>query len=93
MTGWSNFLTGKLRRPQVMGLIAIIVVAAASIYGIGAFKRNAGDAVCRPALARAQQLASLTGWELSAIRRKMNLGDGPAPQANPAAWWERLWRK
>jgi len=38
----------------------------------------------------AQQLASLTGWQLSDIRRKMNLGQGPAP--DPAAWWQRIWK-
>jgi len=39
----------------------------------------------------AERLASLTGWEISAIRKKMDL---PAdPQLEPAAWWQRIWRK
>jgi len=39
----------------------------------------------------AQRLASMTGWEVSEIRKKMKLG----PQAEPASgkWWERLWKK
>jgi hypothetical protein len=41
----------------------------------------------------AQRLASLTGWDAAQIRQKMGLGRGPEPQANPAAWWERLWKK
>jgi len=42
----------------------------------------------------AQRLASMTGWEISGIRKKMNLGVA-APQAQPAIpkWWERLWKK
>jgi hypothetical protein len=38
----------------------------------------------------AQTLASLTGWDVSEIRGKMNLsGDDPAPES----WWQRLWKK
>jgi hypothetical protein len=42
----------------------------------------------------AQRLASITGWEISEIRKKMNLG-AEGPQAQPASgtWWERLWKK
>jgi hypothetical protein len=37
----------------------------------------------------AAQLASLTGWSLADIRKKM----GPAASAGPEpAWWERLWK-
>jgi hypothetical protein len=37
----------------------------------------------------AQQLASLTGWSLADIRKKM----GPdAPIGPEPAWWERLWK-
>ncbi len=39
----------------------------------------------------AQRLASLTGWDLAEIRKKNGVGTGAAPQ--PAAWWDRLWRK
>ena len=38
----------------------------------------------------AQTLASITGWDIQDIRRKMDL-DGKAPE--PGNWWERLWKK
>ena len=39
----------------------------------------------------AERLASLTGWNISDIRKRMGLRqDGDAA---PAAWWERLWKK
>ena len=42
----------------------------------------------------AQRLASMTGWEVSEIRKKMKLGvEGPQPQPISGKWWERLWRK
>jgi len=37
----------------------------------------------------AQQLASLTGWQLNTIRTKMGI-DKPLPE--PAAWWQRIWK-
>jgi len=37
----------------------------------------------------AQELASLTGWNINAIREKMKL-DPPAPTVEQK-WWERLW--
>jgi hypothetical protein len=39
----------------------------------------------------AQRLASLTGWSLANVRTKMNLGDRPTV-AEPAAWWQRIWK-
>jgi hypothetical protein len=39
----------------------------------------------------AERLASLTGWNVADIRKKM--GPEAAPQPEPAAWWERLWKK
>ena len=39
----------------------------------------------------AEQLASLTGWSVADIRKKIGL-DGPAPAAE-RQWWERLWKK
>ena len=36
----------------------------------------------------AQQLASLTGWEINEIRQKMNLQGNPKP---PSPWWKKLW--
>jgi len=68
MTGWSNSFTGKLRRPLVTGLIVVIVVAAASIYGIAAFKRNPADAVCLTALTNARRLAPLVQGEIAAVQ-------------------------
>lgn len=38
----------------------------------------------------AQNLASITGWDIQDIRRKMDL-DGTPPV--PESWWERLWKK
>ena len=38
----------------------------------------------------AQTLASLTGWDVSGIRTKMNLG-GESPAQG--SWWDTLWRK
>ena len=39
----------------------------------------------------AQRLADLTGWTVADIRKKM--GPGPVKPAQPAAWWDRLWKK
>jgi hypothetical protein len=36
----------------------------------------------------AQQLASLTGWNVTDIRTRMGLGVAP----EPAAWWQRIWK-
>jgi hypothetical protein len=37
----------------------------------------------------AEQLASLTGWTIADIRKKM----GPEPTIGPEpTWWERLWK-
>ena len=38
-----------------------------------------------------QRLSSLTGWTVAELRGKAGLGQ--EPQANPAAWWDRLWKK
>jgi hypothetical protein len=37
----------------------------------------------------AEQLASLTGWNIADIRKKM----GEEPAAPDRAWWERLWKQ
>jgi hypothetical protein len=41
----------------------------------------------------ARTLASLTGWDLRDIRRKMDLGgeDGAPPVSEPK-WWQRIWK-
>jgi hypothetical protein len=42
----------------------------------------------------AQRLASMTGWDISGIRQRMQVGaEGPAPLPASAKWWERLWKK
>jgi hypothetical protein len=40
----------------------------------------------------AGRLASLTGWGLPDIRRRMGLSDDPRQPARQPAWWERLWK-
>ena len=62
----------------------------ASCPGAEAYRRTLGDRHEQ----EAQRLASITGWDVSAIRRKMNLGAAGA-QVPPASrpWWERLWKK
>ena len=40
----------------------------------------------------AQTLASLTGWDIAAIRTKMGLGS-QAPTTPETTWWERLWSR
>ena len=37
----------------------------------------------------AQQLASLTDWDINEIRNKMNLKGDPIP---PKPWWKKLWK-
>jgi hypothetical protein len=41
--------------------------------------------------AEANRLASLTGWELQGIRKRMGLGAPGVPVRQPV-WWERLWK-
>jgi len=45
------------------------------------------EEVARRQEREAQMLANLTGWDLAAIRGRMNMQTVSAPQ-----WWERLWR-
>jgi hypothetical protein len=40
----------------------------------------------------AGRLASLTGWNLAEIRKRMGLGAELAPPQRQPAWWERLWK-
>ena len=39
----------------------------------------------------AQQLASLTGWDIDEIRARIDFPDAPEPDDKPAPWWSRLW--
>ncbi len=41
----------------------------------------------------AEQLASLTGWELSDILAKMPKGDNSPPTKEPKNWWQKLWNR
>ncbi len=46
----------------------------------------------------AKTLASLTGWNINDIRRKMkengqDITPGPIPEPNPQPWWENMWNK
>jgi hypothetical protein len=41
----------------------------------------------------AQTLASLTGWSVEDIRKKMGArGLTPEPAGPPEAWWQRIWK-
>ena len=40
----------------------------------------------------AQNLASLTGWNIVEIRRSMSGGNPPAAGPAPLKWWQRIWR-
>jgi hypothetical protein len=39
----------------------------------------------------AKTLAELTGWQLSDIRKKMNLDDTPKTDGAGNQWWEKIW--
>ena len=41
----------------------------------------------------AQTLASITGWNLGEIRRKMQLDARAAPTVDVEPWWRRLWNR
>jgi hypothetical protein len=49
------------------------------------------EAVSQRHTREAEQLSRLTGWNIADIRAKMG-GELPV-RAQPAAWWERLWKK
>jgi thiol-disulfide isomerase/thioredoxin len=51
----------------VAGGIAGTVVGLAGVYGIGTFKRNAGNAACLPAVELAQRIAPLARGEVAAF--------------------------
>jgi hypothetical protein len=39
----------------------------------------------------AQQLASLTGWDIDDIRARIDLPEPQQVDEEPAPWWKRLW--
>ena len=41
---------------------------------------------------QAQTLASLTGWDIEAIRQKMGTG-AMFPTGDNRSWWERIWNR
>ena len=51
-----------------------------------AYRRSVGERRAR----EAETLASLTGWSMEDIRRKMG-PDAPGPEGDPG-WWKRIWR-
>jgi thiol-disulfide isomerase/thioredoxin len=55
------------RRVVAIGAAAV-AVALAGIYGIAGTLRNRGDAECRPALAKARQLAPFARGEVAAVQ-------------------------
>ena len=46
---------------------AAVIATAAAVYGIGALRRNAGDAACRPAVELAHRIAPLVHGEVAAL--------------------------
>ena len=40
-----------------------------------------------------QTLASLTGWNIDEIRKKMGVPAESRPGETPVKWWERLWKQ
>ena len=40
---------------------------------------------------QAETLASLTGWDVDKIRRKMNLKAGSTVPAGDGSWWKKIW--
>ena len=73
----------KGRRTALIGagVVAGLVVGLAGIYGIGGLSRNAsGDQACRPAVALAQKLESLTRGEVAAV----NVANAPLKVPNLA---------
>jgi hypothetical protein len=40
----------------------------------------------------AQTLASLTGWAIAEMRKKMGIASSPGPGDSNATWWQRFWR-
>ena len=56
--------------------------SAANEYRAGLIERHTREA---------EQLSRLTGWSISAIRAKM--GPELPVRVEPAAWWERIWKK
>ena len=57
-----------------------------SCTAAGAYRRNVRERQGR----EATNLASLTGWNVSDIRKKMGLG--AEGSLEPAAWWQKVWK-
>jgi len=58
----------RFRWRRTVALIVVALAAAGVLYGIGPFERNAGDAACRPAAAKAAALAPLARGEVAALQ-------------------------
>jgi thiol-disulfide isomerase/thioredoxin len=59
----------RLRRPALIAAAAIggALAGLAGVYGIGGFKRNAGDPNCRPAVEIAQRVGPFARGEVAAM--------------------------
>jgi thiol-disulfide isomerase/thioredoxin len=70
MTGPETAARARAKKRLVVvvaGGIAGAAVGLAAVYGIGSFQRNAGNAVCRPAVELAQRIAPLARGEVAAF--------------------------
>jgi len=69
-TDKSDTSRSALRRRRIVALGIVLILGGAvagAVYGIGAFKRNAGDAACAAAAALAQRVAPLARGEVAAF--------------------------
>jgi hypothetical protein len=69
-----------LRHPWTRSADGRASCAAADVYQRSVRERQEQEAI---------RLASLTGWNVADIRKKMGLGIDSSPQ--PAVWWRRIW--
>ena len=70
MTGLETAARARAKKRLVVvvaGGIAGAAVGLAAVYGIASFQRNAGKAVCRPAVELAQRIAPLARGEVAAF--------------------------
>ena len=68
MTGPEETAQIHAKKRMVVGVVLVVGGAlAGAVYGIGAFKRNAPDAACAPAIDLAQRLAPFARGEVAAF--------------------------
>ena len=56
------------RRLQAIVLLVVAVVVAGAVYGIGPFKRNAGDAACNATMVKTAQIKPLIHGEIAGLQ-------------------------